>query len=288
MNNLLLRTESCCEQNQVEGRKMHRDETISYLNRLGYSVINLPRENVDPLLVLSRSNGYVEILGEISHFVAGNYRKPRIRRDELAAQILNLKSDTIELGVGLKLLERFFSLIGAAGIGLETCFRNADSLQFVYQNVRIDSVFPAAVGKYLSNVSPDMNSSFFEDIKDKDEAYVITETLKSNSFGVAVYDERGMGLNMDITTLRQLLSATPNIKLSTNGKNVILFRGDRFLRFAFKAIVVWIEVKNGEARFRLNKPGKPIQPLRYSSSSFFDLGEPTPVVLGRNRLIELK
>lgn len=192
------------------------------------------------------------------------------------------------MGLGLKFLERFLSYIGAAGIGLEASFKNADSVQFVYENVLIDSVYPAKIGKYLLSVSPDVSSPFMEDINDEGEAYVITETLKSNAFGVVAYNKQGLELDIDISALRQLLSASPKIAVSGDEKNVISFKGDKLLRFAFKAIAVWVEVEGGKARFRLNKPAGPVAPMRALPSSFVNPDEPTPVIFGENTLIKLK
>lgn len=267
---------------------MCKDNSVSHLNKLGYNVVRLPRENIDPLLILSRSNGYLETLGEISDFVIGDHPKPEISQGQTAAEISGLRTNKFELGVGLKFLERFLSLIGAAGIGLEICFENAKSIQFVYQNVLIDSVYPAKIGRYLSNVSPDVSSLFMEDINDEGEAYVITETLKSNSFGIVAYNERGMELDIDISALKKLLSATPKIELSESEKNVISFKGDKLLRFAFKAIATWIEVEDGKARFKLNKPAGPIAPMRALPSSLINPDEPTLAIFGENTLIRLK
>lgn len=72
---------------------MCRERSISHLNRLGCNVVRLPRENIDPLLILSRSNGHLETLGEISDFVIGDQPKPAIERDQSAAEISGLKTD---------------------------------------------------------------------------------------------------------------------------------------------------------------------------------------------------
>ena len=189
--------------------------------------------------------------------------------------------------MGLKFLERLLSQIGAAGVGLETSFKNADSIEFEYQNVLVDSVYPVKIGKYLLSVSPDV-SLLMEAINDEGEAYVITETLKSNAFGVTAYDEMDAELDIDISALKQLLSATPKIGLSKDEKNVLSFEGEKFLRFAFKAIAVWVEVEGGKSKFRLNKPEGPVGPMRAFPSSFVNPDEPTPVMFGENTLIKLK
>ncbi len=267
---------------------MCKDKSVSYLNEWGFNVVRLPRENIDPLLILCKSNGSLEILGEISDFVIEDQPKPpEIVRDKAVSEIAGIRTDKFELGVGLKFLEKFLSLIGAAGIGLEASFKKADSIQFVYQNVLTDYVLPTKIGKYLSSVTPNVNSSLMDSIDEEGEAYVITDTLKSNTFGVVAYDKNGVELALDISALKELLSATPKVEISIDDKNVLSFKGDKFLRFAFKAIAVWIEVGDGKAKFKLNKPEGPIAPMKALPSALIS-HEPTPVIFGVNTLIKLK
>lgn len=268
---------------------MCKDKSVSHLNELGWNMVRLPKENINPLLILSKSNGYLETLGEIFDFVIEDQPKPpEIVLDQSVAEISVLETDKFEVGVGLKFLEKFLSLVGAAGLGLETSFKNAESIQFVYQNVLTDFVYPAKIGKYLLSVSPDISSPFMEHINEEGEAYIITDTLKSKAFGVVAYDEKGVKIDMDISALKQLLSATPHIEVSKAEKKVISFKGDKFLRFAFKAIAVWIKIEGGKAKFDLGKPEGPIAPMRALPSILISPDEPTPVIFGMNTLIRLK
>lgn len=268
---------------------MCKDNSITHLNKLGYNMVRLPRENVCPLLVLSRSNDHLETLGKVSDFVIEAQPKPpRVEKDRPVAELSGLRTDKFELGVGLKFLEKLLSYLGAAGVGLEAKFKDVDSIQFVYQNVLTDSIHPAKIGKYLLSVSPDVNSPFIEDINDEGEAYVITDTLKSNAFGITAYDETGAEVEIDISALKELLSATPKIGLSRDKKDVISFKGDRSLCFAFKAIAVWVEIEGGKASFRLSKPAGPIAPMRALPSTLINPDEPTPVIFGENTLLRLR
>ncbi|HAK87982.1 MAG: hypothetical protein A2077_04710 [Nitrospirae bacterium GWC2_46_6] len=268
---------------------MCKDKSVSHLNELGWNVVRLPKENINPLLTLSKSNSYLETLGEISDFVIEDQPKPpEIVQDQSVAEISGLETDKFELGIGLKFLEKFLSLVGVAGLGLEASFKNAESIQFAYQNVLTDFVYPVKIGKYLLSVSPDVSSPFMEHINEEGEAYIITDTLRSNTFGIVAYDEKGVKIDLDISALKQLLSATPHIEVSKDEKKVVSFKGDKFLRFAFKAIGVWVEIRDGKARFKLNKPEGPIAPMKALPSTLISPNEPTPVIFGMNTLIRLK
>lgn len=272
-----------------EEEKMCKDTSVSHLNELGWNVVRLPKENINPLLILSKSNGYLEILGEISDLVVEEQPKPpKIVQDRSVAEISGLETGKFELGTGLKFLEKFLSLVGVAGLGLEASFKNAESIQFVYQNVLTDFVHPLKIGKYLLGVSPDVSGPFMEHINEEGEAYIITDTLKSKAFGVVAYGKKGVKINLDISALKQLLSATPHIEVSKDKKKVVSFKGDKFLRFAFKAISVWVEIGDGKARFNLNPPGGPIAPMKALPSTLISPNEPTPVIFGMNTLIRLK
>ena len=266
-----------------------KDKSVSHLNKLGWNVVRLPRENINPLLVLSKSKDDFETLGELSDFVIEDQpRPPEIVRDQAVAEISIRETDKLKLGTGLNFLELILSSAGASGLGLEASFKNAKSIQLVYQNVLTDFVHPAKIAKYLSSVSFDVSSPLMEHIDEEGEAYIITDTLKSNTFGIVAYDEKGAKIDLDISALKQLLSATPHIEVSKDGNKVVSFKGDKFLRFAFKAISVWVEIKDGKAKFRLGKPKGPIRAMRESPSTLVSPSEPTYVIFGRNTLIELK
>ena len=266
---------------------MCKERSVSYLNELGYTVVRLPSEDIRPLQVFYKPNGGLKRLGPISDFVVEQNGVPEISRDNTVSDVAGLRTDNFELGTGLKFLEKFLSLIGASGVGLEASFKNAGFLQFIYKNVMKDYVVPTEIGEYLGRVTPNVNSPFMDCINEDGEAYIITEILKSNAFGVIAYDKNGVELSLDISTLKQLLSVAPKIKVSKEGENVISFKGDKFLCFAFKAIVLWINIENGKAKFRLRVPSGPVPPIKALATTFIETNEPTYVVFP-NTLVRLK
>lgn len=263
---------------------MCNDAVLKDLNNLGYNMVRLPRENINPLLVITKSNSNLVVLGKISDFVTEKMSEPpEISQDQSVAEISSLKTGKLKLGVGLSFLKEFLSSIGAAEVGLKASFKNAYFIQFVYQNVLTDSVYPTAIGKYLSSVSPDITGILIDNIDNEGESYIITDTLKSNFLSIVAYDSKGMKLDLDISALQQLLNATPKFEFIKDKRNAISFKGEEFLRFAFKAIAVWVEIKNGKARFRLSRPGGPTR-----GSLLKALPSPQPVIFGKNTLINIK
>lgn len=233
---------------------MCKDKSLSQLEKMGYNVINLPREDIHPLQVFTRPKGNFERYGEITEFVIEDQPEtPRISKNEDAANIKGLRTDKFEFGAGFKILEKYLSSIGGGEIGLETIFKNTDSIQFIYQNVKIDSVLPAKIRTYLSSVNP--KDSMMDIIDEKGEAYIITEILKSNAFGVDAYDSKGAKINLSLPEIKEIFKANFNIEVSKDYENVVSFEGKNFLCFAIKPAVVWVEKVDGKALFKLGMPG---------------------------------
>lgn len=266
-----------------------KDKSVSQLNEQGYNVVRLPREKINPLQVLCRTNADLEILGEIGDFVIeGKPYPPAIDQDQQAAVIAGLETDKFELNAGLGLLKRLLSYLGAGGIELGAKFSRVDSIKFLYDNVLSDTIYPIKIEKYLKTVTPDLSSRLLENLNDEGELYIITDTLKSNGFNVVATDSSDNTVDIDISGLQDILKAKFKVDLSKTHERTLSFKGEKYLRFGMKAVGLWLEIGGGKATFRLRPPEGPIAPLRYISASLINPQEATPVIFGRNTLVNLK
>lgn len=266
-----------------------KDKSVSHLNEQGYNVVRLPREKINPLQVLCRVNDGLEILGDIRDFVIEDKPSPpAIDQDQQAAAIAGLESDKFESNSGIGLLKRLLSYLGAGGIELKAEFSKTDSIQFEYDNVLSDNVYLIKIEKYLKAVTPDLSSRLLEKINDEGGLYIITETIKSNGFNVVAKDSSGNKLDIDISGLKDILKANFKVDLSKAHELTLKFKGEKYLRFGFKAVGLWLEIGGGRATFRLHPPEGPVAPLRYVSASLINPQEATPIIFGRNTLVNLK
>lgn len=268
---------------------MCKDPSVDTLNQLGYNVVRLPRENIRPLDVLAKSGASLETLGQLADFVVDTgLAPPAIKEDQIAADISGLCTSAFEFNTGIKLLEKLLSYFGVGGLSLDVAFSGAASLTIEYSDVRFDSITPAKIGMYLTKATPDLGSLLIDSIDEEGEAYIITDILKSDSFKVIAHDKKGAKLDLNITALKALLDAHPQISVSKESNMSISFKGDKRLCFAMKAIEFWVEIDSGKGRFRLDKPSGPVAPMRAFAAASASRREVTPVLFGRNTLVRLR
>lgn len=267
---------------------MCKDKSLTYLNDLGFNVVRVPKEGIEPLQVIVKANGNLERLGPLSHFVVEDVKPPKIDDNNKAANILGKRTDKFDLSLGLNFLERFLKLLGFGGLGIDAFYKDADTIQFEFKNVLSDSILLTTVDKYLRKATPKVATLLIESIDDDGEAYVINEIIKSDTFGVIAYDSKGAEIGIDTEALNQIVDATTELSINIEAEKLINYKGSKHLPFGFKAFPFWIEIKDGTGKFKLKPPGGPIGALKFVPPEEISPDEPTPILFGRDTLINLK
>jgi hypothetical protein len=232
---------------------MCKDPSISYLNELGFYPVSFPREDIEPLDVVLRESKCLKKIGLVSKLVFQTEEKlPVIKRDNDATDISGKRSNKLDLKIGIQFLDQVLSAIGAKSLGLDAAFSKVKTLEFHYENVKVDAVEALDIEKYLRNSVPDIKNLLIEQMDEEDESYIISETLKSNSFGITAYDEKGYAVKMTLSNLQQFITLNPDVKVTISADNTISFKGDKMLRFAVSLSKMWISVDPISFRFEVS------------------------------------
>jgi len=218
-----------------------KDDSVTYLTHLGYNTVKFPRASIVPLLVISGQRTALEALGPLSDFVTGATYTPQVICDEPAPDITGKKTNKLELSVGLDLLNRLLSVMGAASGKIDASYQNARSIQLTFKNVLSDYVYPSEIDKCLLSGKPVMNSLLKTWMDKVGEAFIITRTIKSKSFGVTAYDSSGSALNMDVQGIQNVIGASGKISPSAENSSEIQYEGTKMLSFGFQAISFCIQ-----------------------------------------------
>src|SRR5580704_9688932 len=94
-----------------------KDPALTYLNGDGYNVVRTPRVGIEPLDVLGRDKGYIDKLGSLSEIWDSTEPVPKASDPQPTANISGQKTQSLDLGIGLKLLAGVLTGMGS-GIGL--------------------------------------------------------------------------------------------------------------------------------------------------------------------------
>lgn len=211
------------------------DPKITYLNKLGFNVVKVPRSDIAPLHVLGRDDGQLDDLGQLSSIWTSSIPEPKATFAD-AVNVNGTSTDDLKLSIGLDILGSILGAMGAQAPKLSAGYSKAKKLQFTFVNVQIERVAPLEVGKYLAHGDLDSSSPFAPFFFDHDkEAYVITEVMKSKSVKVTAKDDSGAKINVDLPNIKQIVGVNVGVETASSGSSELTYEGKELLGFGFKA-----------------------------------------------------
>lgn len=260
-----------------------KDDSLTYLNHLGYNVVKLPRESINPLLVIAGKKKGLEVLGPLSDFVLDGQPLPPVIHNEEIPSITSKKTNKLDAGLGVSLMNTFLTAMGAVSGGIDLNYQKASQIQIQFKDVLSDYVYPTGIDKYLSSATPPKHSLLREWVDEQGEAYIITRTIKSKSFGVIAYNKDGYPIEIDIKGIRDLFGVSGKISPSREETNEIVYQGEKSLVFGFQSISFSIEGDKENPKFKLNQSNGPVA-MKGKGGGVTEQGN---VLFARNELIEI-
>jgi hypothetical protein len=231
------------------------DPRLTYLNELGYNVVRLPREGIEPLDVLGVEGSLRENLGAIDRIWVTPAARPAVEGPLDVAMTSGERTRGLDFSVGITVLTSILTGMGAATPDLGWAFRTVRRIQFVFADVHAFAVEPLALGQYLQagdvNLANPVAARYFTG--QETEAYVITEVLKSRSIAVNALDASGRTASLNTAVMSQALGPTIEVGTKSGGQVLFTYRGASALTFGFKAFQVGYEDGRWVARGR--RPG---------------------------------
>jgi hypothetical protein len=210
-----------------------KDPSVTYLNKLGYNVVKLPRTGIEPMDVIGRDRT-MQWLGAIDAIWSSAMQKPQPGPPKPASAVNGQKTDALDLSVGLSILGNTLAAFGVSVPSLDVAYKSAHAVQFSYSNVTITEVAPFVAGSYLAkgelqSDNPTVRNYF---LSGQATAYLITQVLKSNSLTVTATDSHGTAVDVDLSAF-QGVDTKVGIKPSSSGSSTISFTGPDAITFGF-------------------------------------------------------
>lgn len=213
---------------------MCQDQSISYLNAIGYNMVSLPREQFEPLMIFGGPPSDLQYLGGLSDLFLPGAPSPQIQRDDPAAEVVGHRSNRLESSVGFNLVGRLLGAFGGTGANASAGYSNAAAVQLVFLNVFHDFVAPLQIGNYIRSAQTQPGS--LDMVRQYERVYIITDTLKSNQFGIIAYGKEEEALEVSADAIQDILGAKGNVKITNQADNVVCYTGEKQLRFGFRAL----------------------------------------------------
>ncbi len=213
---------------------MAEDPLVACLNRQSYAPIEIPHERFDPLTILGGpSPTALEPFGSLQDILVPGGALPEILRDDAASTFSDRRAERIDAKFGLNLLGKVLQAFGGSGAQASAAYRHAAAFEYLYSDVLHDCVYLIPLLKALSEKS--VESETLESIAGAQYIFIVTDTLKSNKFGIVAYDAGGAGIDLSADAIENVLGASAGVHASGGENHVVTYSGDKHLRFAFRA-----------------------------------------------------
>ncbi|MGB8425384.1 MAG: hypothetical protein WCD88_06350 [Desulfobacterales bacterium] len=222
-----------------------KDEATTYLKGLGYNVIRVPQQGIEPLQLIGRQKKMVSVLGPLNLLVTNPPGElPPITRNQAAADINGRTSSRLSLGLGATILG---NIIGAMGgnLGVNVDYTDAKGIRFVFQDVLADSLVPLEVGNYLRACEVDAGNLILKEyVLGNGELFLVTKTIKSDTITVTYDRDKEAAVKVDVPALQEIVGGNVSVRSKGGTVNTVTYKGRQKLPFGFQCLEVG--VYNGE------------------------------------------
>jgi hypothetical protein len=231
-----------------------RDKATTYLASHGYNVIRHPASDIKPLELIGIQKGTTERLGEIDDLINNpNATLPKPDEDIPAADLQTVSSSKLNIKIGAEILGAFVGAMNGT-LGVSTGYTNATRIQFEFTDVTKDRIRPSLVGQFMKGGELDeAHPTFKPYVVGQGQLYVITETVKSQSFSVQYERGNNVGAAVDLPLLQDLLGAEIQVSTQRDKKYVISYRGQAAVVFGFRCFE--LGVLDGDLVMFSSQPG---------------------------------
>lgn len=204
--------------------------------------VRIPEERIKPLTIIAAKKDKFEFIGNIEHLFKLDHS---INISILESQMANVsatKSRSVDLNLGLQIMDGFLKGMGCSSASLDTHFNDTIAVSFSFRNVKRKYVDRGELLKELKQKKFDKDLTIITSfIKDQKKCIMITDIITSNNFSIAKTEFGGIKQAFNLPELQGYFSSTADIKVETSGDLEISFTGEKELAFAFVGVELGID-----------------------------------------------
>lgn len=239
-----------------------KDPLADLLKSYGYNLVVMPKPDILPLEVLVKKGRRLERIGHIRDlFLQGDTMPlPQVGNDvQLVKELQNQKSMGLNASIAIDILTNLFKALGKPkvmkqvkevadsgekenkndgfkGSTLNTVFGNVDKFVFSYRDVLENNINLIKLDAYLNDATLNEKAVAFTEHAKKNQLFIITSTLKSNSFSTEFIDNNNASMEVGIPAIKGVVGGNIGVKRDKEDTNKIVYEGEKNLIFGFKAV----------------------------------------------------
>jgi len=251
-----------------------KDQSITYLREHGYSVVRLPRSDIQPLQTLIRAGKKdLQRSGELKDImVAGKNPLPALSANNAAPLAISGKeSSSIKIDIGLEILGGIIGALGGSSLGPRAGFGNAKDLVVRFENVTEDHIDINHLDQFLTAALLRKDQTGLNNALLDGRVYVINSTIKTNEFGIKASADSNTQVSLDVPAISQVASANLKVDVSKAREGIVTYKGTTPVVFGFQAVQLFFD--------RITGSYSAFEPLPAGAAAAKELIEPNYLTL---------
>ena len=177
--------------------------------------------------------------GQLRHLLVPDLIMPETHCNEQMIDIAGKQTRALDLKLGLKLLEGFFSAIGAdlgmSKIGAEYEHKGAGKVRFNLKNATRDSVDPFEFGKALIPCRLNERQGW---VADGNRYFATVGVLRSPSITITAEDDRSNTVSIDAGVIENAISAKGKLAIEHGSEGELTYKGNVPLAFGVELVEI--------------------------------------------------
>ncbi len=215
------------------------DQLVSTLHGVfKANIVRIPEARIQPLGAVASTPEGPRFWGYLHELVEGTLEARGAIQESRMADIAGKRSRSVNLDLGLQILEGFLGGFGLPSAGIAAKFAGAKTVSFSFQEVVRSFISPAALGKLLGGHALDAgntaNNLFF---RNEAVLLVIDSVITSRDFSIQVGEARNHDFKLDVPAIQEMVgNAKAGVQVETTTGLDVTFKGDVPLTFAFTCL----------------------------------------------------
>lgn len=249
-----------------------QDKLIQLIKEKGFNPVLTPRDDIKPLQILVKSKEGLfawinDILGDNELTLTGDTLKdvfdaddpnPEIKKSELTSGISGTKSSKVELEAGVELAMFFLKAKDNSvsdedrKAALKTALESMKEVSFSIDGdtfkygVTWSSIESFLYGSTVKEKLPTLKKMIL-----KDQIYIITHVLSSNSFTFNDANSSSASLEARLPEIKAMLEGDFKGAVSLSESSGIKYNGEKQMVFGVQAVQLYAEEKNGKISYHI-------------------------------------
>jgi hypothetical protein len=202
------------------------------------NIVRIPEARIKPLCIVASTSEGPRFWGYLPELVEGILEAKGAVQESRMADIAGKRSRSVNLDLGLQILDGFLRGFGLPSTGIAAKFAGAKTVSFSFQEVVRFFISPAALGKLLGGHALDAGNTA-NDLFFRNEAVllVIDSVITSRDFSIQVGEARNTGFKLDVPAIQEMVgNAKAGVQVETTTGLDVTFKGDVPLTFAFTCL----------------------------------------------------